>query len=116
VRTLERGQAGARYVLGGENVTQAEFYRLAGELGRMKVPSHRMPDAVAKLAGAAMKLGAKLSGGVPKLTPDLVEIYRHDWAYDSSRAEREIGFRPRSLRDGLTETFAWLRGTSAWPA
>jgi nucleoside-diphosphate-sugar epimerase len=112
---LERGAAPGRWVLGGENVTQAEFYRLVGELGGVRVPRRRMPDPLAKLAGAAMKLGARLTGGVPRLTPDLVEIYRHDWAYDSSRAARELGYRPRPLAEGLAETFRWLRATSAWP-
>ena len=114
-RALERAPAGSRYVLGGENVTQGEFYRLAGELGGFRVPRLRMPDVVAKSAGALMKLAARLTGGVPKLTPDLVEIYRHDWAYDSARAARELDYRPRSLARGLDETFAWLRTTPAWP-
>ena len=70
---------------------------------------------VAKAAGALMKTGARLTGGVPRLTPDLVEIYRHDWAYDSARAARELDYRPRPLAQGLAETFAWLRTTPAWP-
>lgn len=55
VATLERAAPGSRYVLGGENVTLAEFYRRVGELGGIRVPSRRMPDGLAKLAGAAMK-------------------------------------------------------------
>jgi farnesol dehydrogenase len=113
---LERAPAGGRYVLGGENVTQAEFYRLVGELGGIAVPRRRMPDWVAKGAGALMKLGARFTGGTPKLTPDLVEIYRHDWAFDSSRAVHELGYAPRPLASGLAETFAWLRTTADWPA
>jgi farnesol dehydrogenase len=113
---LERAPIGGRYVLGGENVTQAEFYRLAGELGGIRVPQRRFPDFVAKAAGAAMKLAARLTGGTPKLTPDLVEIYRHDWALDSSRAVRELGYAPRPLRSGMAATFDWLRTTSEWPA
>jgi farnesol dehydrogenase len=114
-RALERAPRGARYVLGGENVTQAEFYRLVGELGRIRVPARRLPDAAAKLAGAALKLAARLSGTTPRLTPDLVEIYRHDWAYDSARAAAELDFRPRPLARGLAETFGWLCGTPEWP-
>jgi farnesol dehydrogenase len=114
-RALEQAPEGGRYVLGGENVTLADFYRLAGELGGFPVPGRRMPDAIAKLAGAAMKLGARLTGSTPRLTPDLVEIYRHDWAYDSSRAGRELGYRPRPFARGLAETFDWLRTTSEWP-
>ena len=63
-----------------------------------------------------MKSWARLTGGVPRLTPDLVEIYRHDWAYDSSTAARELDYRPRSLRSGLETTVAWLREIGAWPA
>jgi len=114
-RLLASGRSGERFVLGGENVTSAEFYRLVGELGRIRVPSRRMPDALGVAAGAMMKLGARLSGRTPRLTPDLVEIYRHDWAYDSSRAARELGYAPRSLASGLEETFAWLRTTTEWP-
>lgn len=115
VATLERAASGSRYVLGGENVTQGEFYRLVGELGGIRVPTRRMPDGVAKLAGSAMKAWARLAGGTPRLTPDLVEIYRHDWAYDSSRAAAEIGYRPRPLAQGLGEAIAWLRSRPEWP-
>jgi nucleoside-diphosphate-sugar epimerase len=38
-----------------------------------------------------------------------VEIYRHDWAYDSSRAERELGYHGRPFAEGLASTVAWLR-------
>lgn len=115
-RALERGERGGRYVLGGDNVTSGEFYRAVAELGGIRVPGARMPDALATLSGALMKLAARISGGTPRLTPDLVEIYRHDWAYDSSSAIRELGYAPRSLADGLAETFAWLRTTAEWPA
>ena len=116
VATLEQESAGRRYMLGGENVTQAELYRLVGEIGKIRVPRLRMPDVLASASGAAMKAWARWTGGVPRLTPDLVEIYRHDWAYDSSTAEGDLGYRPRSLRTGLEETVAWLKETGAWPA
>ncbi len=113
---LEGAAVGRRYLLGGENVTQAELYRLVAEIGGIRVPRLRMPDFLAMASGAMMKTWARWAGGVPKLTPDLVEIYRHDWAYDSTTAARELGYRPRSLRVGLTETIAWLREIGAWPA
>jgi farnesol dehydrogenase len=108
-RVLESGPAGRRFVLGGENVTQEQFYGLVAELSGARIPKLRMPDGVAKAAGAAMKGWARLTRGVPQLTPDLVDVYKHDWALSSAKAERELGYRPRSLRDGLTETVAWLR-------
>lgn len=111
---LERAEPGTRYVLGGENVRQDRFYELVGQATGAKVPSLRMPDAVATASGALMKAWARLSGGTPKLTPDLVEVYRHDWAYRSARAEAELGYTWRPLEQGLTETVAWLRESGAW--
>lgn len=101
--------AGKRYVLGGENVSQGEFYRLIGELTGVKMPTLRMPDGLAKAAGAMQKLWAQMRGSVPALTPDLVEVYRHDWAYRSAAAEQDLGYRPRTLRAGMTGTLDWLK-------
>ena len=108
---LEKPTPGGRYVLGGENVTLGEFYGQVGKATGAKIPTLRFPDAIAKAAGAAQKAWSRLRGTTPQLTPDLVEIYRHDWAYDSSTAEREIGYRWRPLSEGLASSVAWLRET-----
>jgi farnesol dehydrogenase len=111
---LEKGRPGGRYVLGGENVTLGEFYGLVERLTGVPVPKRRMPDGLAKFAGALQKGFAKMTGGTPQLTPDLVEIYGHDWAYRSDRAERELGYTGRTLEAGLGETLAWLKESGQW--
>jgi farnesol dehydrogenase len=114
VRAFEKNPPGGRYMLGGENVTLAEFYALVGRLTGARIPTLRFPDGLAKAAGAAQKAWAQLRKGTPQLTPDLVEIYKHDWAYSSATAEREIGYQHRTLEEGLGSTVAWLKETSAW--
>ncbi len=111
---LEKAPAGGRYVLGGENVRLGDFYALVEKLTGVAVPKRRIPDGIAKAAGALQKGWAKLTDGTPKLTPDLVEIYRHDWAYRSDRAERELGYAPRPFAQGLAETLAWLKESGQW--
>jgi farnesol dehydrogenase len=111
---LENPTPGGRYVLGGENITLGEFYSQVGKATGAKIPTLRFPDAIAKAAGAAQKAWAQLRGTTPQLTPDLVEIYKHDWAYDSSRAEKEIGYRWRPLSEGLASTVAWLKESGQW--
>ncbi len=111
---LEKGAPGARYVLGGDNVTLGEFYGLVERLTGVPVPKHRAPDGVAKAAGAVQKAWAQLRGTTPQLTPDLVEIYRHDWAYSSRRAETELGYTWRRLEEGLAATLAWLKESGQW--
>ncbi|HWM92400.1 MAG TPA: NAD-dependent epimerase/dehydratase family protein [Thermoanaerobaculia bacterium] len=111
---LEKGAPGSRYVLGGENVRLGDFYPLIERLTGVPVPKRRIPDGLAKMAGALQKGLAQLTGGTPQLTPDLVEIYRHDWAYRSDRAERELGYTWRPLEQGLSQTLAWLKESGPW--
>lgn len=115
VRVLEQAPAGERYVLAGDNVTQGEFYETVDRVFGIRTPSLRMPDFLAKLSGAMMKGAALVTGGTPKLTPDLVEVYRHHWALSSRKAERELGYQWRPLEQGLATTFEWLKKTGAWP-
>lgn len=111
---LDTAPAGGRYVLGGENVALGDFYALVERLTGVPVPKRRIPDGIAKAAGAVQKGLARLTGGTPKLTPDLVEIYRHDWAYRSDRAVRELGYAPRTFEAGLKETLSWLKESGQW--
>lgn len=113
-RVIEEAAPGSRYCLGGENVTQAMFYALVSEIGGIPVPTRRIPDGLARAAGLAAREWGRLARSTPVLTPDLVEIYRHDWTLSSARAERELGYQPRDLRQGLEDTVAWLRAKGAW--
>ena len=43
-----------------------------------------------------------------KLTRGVVDIFRHEWAYDSDDAIRELGYRITPLADGVARTIANL--------
>ncbi|MEM8930690.1 MAG: NAD-dependent epimerase/dehydratase family protein [Acidobacteriota bacterium] len=115
VAALERDGAGERYMLGGDNVVQGDVYATIERVCGIKTPTLRMPNALAKLSGAMMKSFAQLTGGTPQLTPDLVDVYSHHWAYSSAKAEAEIGYSFRSFEDGLRTSFEWLKAEGHWP-
>lgn len=101
---LVRGRVGERYLLGGHNVEYREFYaRLAREMG-LPPPSFRVPPFVARALalGFGVLDAARLSR--PPFSP---EIYRA-WGWylysDSSKAERELGYRIRPLEEIVART------------
>jgi hypothetical protein len=57
---------------------------------------------------AAQVLRARLTGRLPDLTPGVVATFRHEWAYSSDRAVREIGYAVTPLGEGLRRTLAAL--------
>ena len=101
-------------MLGGENVTLGEFYALVGKADRREDPEPALArTAVAKAAGAARRPGRGCAARTPQLTPDLVEIYKHDWAYARRPRSRSSATPRARWPQGLAETVAWLQGERA---
>jgi farnesol dehydrogenase len=106
---LEKGRAGERYVLGGENATLGELFALVERETGKAPPRLRLPYALAAAVGRLQWLWAEATGHPPRLTHGEVGVFRESWACDSSLAEERLGYRPRPLEQGLRETIAWLR-------
>jgi len=105
---LERGSPGQEYVLGGDNRSLNEFFRLLAELSGVGRPVRHLPLAAGKIVGALELACAELFGRPPRLTPGVVEIFKHDWVYSSMKATRELGYRVTPLEEGLRKTIETL--------
>jgi len=92
ISALERGQHGARYHLGGENMSYLELFRRAGEVyGRQ----HRLfPLPIPLLLGVSslMKGAAFVSGSEPLISPGWIRKYTRHWAVSSALAEQDLGY------------------------
>ncbi|UCF81255.1 MAG: NAD-dependent epimerase/dehydratase family protein [Acidobacteriota bacterium] len=114
LRAMERGAAGGRYILGGENRTLAEVFRLVKAWTGRK-PPRRIPYFLADLVGYAKWARAEIFKKPPDLVPSVVEIFRHEWAYESARARRELDYRVTPFEEGLRRTLEWLRDAHDLP-
>jgi farnesol dehydrogenase len=110
---LERGAAGQRYFLGGDNVTMNELFATLETVAGVPPPRRHIPYSVAAALGLALWSWAELTGHPPPLTHEVVNVFREHWAYSSAKAERELGYRRTPLEEGLRRTVAWLRETGA---
>ncbi len=103
-----RGRSGARYVLGGdENLSLRAFLALVDELtgGHRRVLT--LPPALGLTVARAAEVWGRL-GGTPPLTAGWVRVLLEDRRADIAVTRRDLGYRPRPLREGLQETVAWL--------
>jgi farnesol dehydrogenase len=100
---LERGRAGARYILGGDNAPQFRVFEVVRDLTGRR-PPRRIPFPVADALGAIEQLRVAIAGGVPLITRGAVEIFRHDWSLDSSDAIRELRYTITPLAEGVRRT------------
>jgi len=107
VAALGRGRIGERYLLGGENAPQIRAFEILREQTGRALP-RRIPSLVAAALAVAEQARAAVLRKPPLLTLATVRILDHDWALDSSVAERDLGYRPRPLVTGLSATIAAL--------
>jgi hypothetical protein len=75
----------------------------------VRAPRRHIPYGVAWALGLGMWGWAELTGHEPKLTHQVVNVFREHWAYSSRKAEAELGYQCRPLREGLQLTLQWLR-------
>jgi farnesol dehydrogenase len=106
---LERGRAGERFVLAGENATLGELFALVERLTGQPPPRLHLPFAAASAIGRLQWLWAELTGHPPQLTPGEVGVFREHWAYDSGASLERLGYRSRPLAEGVQQTIEWLR-------
>jgi farnesol dehydrogenase len=101
---LQKGKPGEEYVLGGDNRSLNDFFRVLADLTHVRYTVRHLPFALGKLIGAMELLRARALDHPPQLTPGIVEIFKHDWVYSSAKAIRDLGFRVSPLEEGLRIT------------
>jgi dihydroflavonol-4-reductase len=112
VRVLERGQPNRRYLLGGENLTLAEFLGMLSEFCGVPVPRWRVPYAAGLAVAYISEFWSDhISGRTPKATVTGVRLARRIMHFDTSRSRAELGLSPRPIRAAVGDAVDWLRQT-----
>ncbi|QEC68877.1 SDR family oxidoreductase [Panacibacter ginsenosidivorans] len=109
VLAMQKGRAGERYILSGENVSYTTFFNTLAKVNGKKNFLLPLPVWVMVLAGYGMMGLTKITGKPPLLTPKWIRKYLYDWSLSCEKAQRELGYTYRSLEEGLQQTVDWLK-------
>jgi dihydroflavonol-4-reductase len=116
VLALERGRGGRRYLVGACNLTFRELFARLERVSGVKGPWATLPREATKAAGAVLEKLASVVGREPLVDAESLELSRHYWYLDATRAEAELGWRPRDPVTTLADTVADLRARGVvWP-
>jgi dihydroflavonol-4-reductase len=106
LRAADQGSDGERYIVAD---TYADFRELAETVvrvaGRGRIPP-RMPAPVARTASTLTEGISKLTRRRPLIPRGQLHYFLWQARPDSSKAQRELGWRPTPLEDGVRETLA----------
>ena len=109
VAAHDKGETGEGYVLGGDNETiGGVFARLKPLTGR-RAPM-KLPNWTVKAATPFGPLIARVLKQEPDLLKEGLTSLNGSWMYSSKKAEAGIGYRYRSIEEGIPPLIASLRG------
>lgn len=105
----ERGVAGERYILGGENLTLREILRRIAALVGRKPPRISLPIPALMPVAAVAEAVARVTGKEPFVTSDGLRLARKTMFFTSQKAVTELGFAPRPVDKALSDAVIWFR-------
>lgn len=105
LRAMDRGRPGRNYFLAGPVHTLADALKIAESITGIPVGRIRLPPAILKILAALMRPLDAVMTLPPSLSPESLRVLGGvSYLGSSARARAELGWEPRPLKEGLTET------------
>jgi dihydroflavonol-4-reductase len=100
-----RGRPGERYILGNRNFTLDRLFADLGRLSGVEPPAVKLPLQ----AALALARGFETMPGPAPITVTELRAVSMWWAFRSTKARRELGWKPSHHEDTLEATINWYR-------
>lgn len=108
ILAMEKGGNGERYILGGEDVNWEDFFAMIRELSGVNYRLLHLPLPVSMGIGRSLVLWYKVTGELPRITPNVVSKYLYDWRMSSEKAKKELGYHITPFKEGMKKTLEYL--------
>ena len=111
VLAMERGRAGERYILGGQNISLRKLLNVIGMISKRNALRIPLPPVLAQIAAKGMDLiSDHLTHRPPLGTLEGVRIALHSKPLSNEKSKRELGYEPRPIEPALRDIVASVVG------
>jgi dihydroflavonol-4-reductase len=109
ILTMERGQIGHRYILGGESISLKKILKLMATISGRRHLSIPVPGRVAEAAAVMLEfISDHITRRPPSGTAEGVRIALRASELSIEKSRSELGYTPRPIEPTLRETVAYL--------
>lgn len=106
---LERGRCGRNYILGGHLLSYRDLWRLIAEVSGGKPPWFRAGPLMRVIGARGGDVWGLLTGREPELNSAAVKMSGQFHYYSSARAQAELGYQNRPVRETIEDAWRWFR-------
>ncbi|HSK81065.1 MAG TPA: NAD-dependent epimerase/dehydratase family protein [Thermoanaerobaculia bacterium] len=111
LKMIDKAPPGRGYLMTGEVATLRSLVDRVCALGGVKPPRLNLPVGLARTALALSSPFFRMRGRRPPFSAEQLGSLERHWAFDDSRARRELDWHPRGLDEGLPPTVEFLKAS-----
>lgn len=106
----EKGRKGEGYMLSGYKMSLMDFLAtLKLFLPNLKLPPIKIPLNLAIIVGWVVEFLCKIFKIKPVFTAFGVKVLQYNANYSFEKAQKELSYAPRQIKDSLKDTLIWLK-------
>ena len=105
----QKGRAGEKYILGGENLHQIELLNMLSELTGQPAPTRRISYRRAQSRAIMGEVRALFTGREPEASWAAARSAKYPHWFSSDKARQELGYKPRPIAEALALAIDWFR-------
>jgi dihydroflavonol-4-reductase len=102
------GRIGEKYILGAENLSLAEIFRMLERITGIRAPRVRLPYGLVYLVALANEGLARATGRPPRVPLTGVRMARTPMYFSADKAVRELGLFQRPVEQALRDAVDWF--------
>lgn len=109
VAACDRGRRGEAYILSNRYFTVRELLSMLSEITGRRPVRVFLPVWFMRIMAPLAELYYRLRRQPPLFTRYSIYTLRSNGSFSHAKADRELGYTTRDMRDTLTDTVAWLK-------
>lgn len=109
VNAIKRGTSGCSYILGHENLSYKEAFKMMAEEMGVKVPKIYIPPFLTLIYGRIGDIIANITGKPATVSYPMARISCDEHYYSAARAVSELGLPQTPVRSVIKDSFDWIK-------
>ncbi|MBK7687230.1 MAG: NAD-dependent epimerase/dehydratase family protein [Rhodocyclaceae bacterium] len=108
IAAADKGENGGQYLLGGENRSMLDLVQIIERLMGKPAKAKAVPKAVLTVVAAIGDFVSNFTGKQPTITPEMAKAFGGRSKINTSKAQRELGFKVVSLEQMAKDCYDWM--------
>jgi dihydroflavonol-4-reductase len=109
IAAAEKGRRGESYILSGHKISVRYLLETVREVTGRSFFQMKIPFDLAKFAAMFTPMYYRLANATPRFTPYSLEVLQSNSNISHDKATRELGHRPRTVFETITDTVKWFK-------